>query len=159
MVTFETLVPVHVTDSFLLVVLVAQCAMLAAETSSSSSVASSGMHLLEVVVLAFSSISSDFSLWKMIQQAILSHPNSQLNMKQTWIKSCNSGHQNASNLAICRWQWQQASHKMLNRKPKTESNSSMRSFNKVVAALLLFTQRFKSDPRLQNPKILFNRIY
>ncbi len=83
MVTFETLVPVHVTDSFLLVVLVAQCAMLAAETSSSSSVASSGMHLLEVVVLAFSSISSDFSLWKMIQQAILSHPNSQLNMKQT----------------------------------------------------------------------------
>lgn len=74
MVTFEALVLVHVTDSFLLMVL--------AETSSSSSVASSGMHLLEVV-LASSSISSDFSLWKMIQQAILSHPNSQLNMKQT----------------------------------------------------------------------------
>jgi hypothetical protein len=37
----------------------------------------------------------------MIQQEILSHPNSQLNMKQTWIKSCNSGYQNASNLAIC----------------------------------------------------------
>ncbi len=74
MVTFEAPVLVHVTDSFLLVVL--------AETSSSS-VASSGMHLLEVVVLASSSISSDFSLWKMIQQAILSHPNSQLNMKQT----------------------------------------------------------------------------
>ncbi len=82
MVTFETPVLVHVTDSFLLVVLVAQCAMAPAETSSSS-VASSGMHLLEVVVLASSSISSDFSLWKMIQQAILSHPNSQLNMKQT----------------------------------------------------------------------------
>jgi hypothetical protein len=82
MVTFETPVLVHVTDSFLLVVLVAQCAMVAAETSTSS-VASSGMHLLEVVVLASSSISSDFSLWKMIQQAILSHPNSQLNMKQT----------------------------------------------------------------------------
>ncbi len=83
MVTFETPVLVHVIDSFLLVVLVAQCAMVAAETSSSSSVASSGMHLLEVVVLASSSISSDFSLWKMIQQAILSHPNSQSNMKQT----------------------------------------------------------------------------
>ncbi len=80
MVTFETPVLVHVIDSFLLVVLVAQCAMVAAETSSSSS---SGMHLLEVVVLASSSISSDFSLWKMIQQAILSHPNSQLNMQQT----------------------------------------------------------------------------
>ncbi len=62
MVTFETLVPVHVTDSFLLVVLVAQCAMVAAETSSSSFVASSRMHLLEVVVLPSSSISSDFSL-------------------------------------------------------------------------------------------------
>ncbi len=61
MVTFETPVLVHVTDSFLLVVLVAQCAMVAAETSSSF-VASSGMHLLEVVVLASSSISSDFSL-------------------------------------------------------------------------------------------------
>ncbi len=84
MVTFETPVLVHVTDSFLLLVLVAQCAIVAAETSSSSSsVASSGMHLLEVVVLAFSSISSDFSLWKMMQQAILSHPNSELNMKQT----------------------------------------------------------------------------